>query len=151
MRLSLKPLAAFILGALAGPYLVWCWAQVASRGLVFDPLFAAGLRGAGLQVAVASADFAVSLLLLAPFALAVSALGRAHTWRHIVLASVGMLLSTAVIVGVPALPPTASAAVTILSPFVALAAGVWLGLKVHGRTPNNSFKQNMLRSSKRRH
>jgi hypothetical protein len=143
----LKLLAAICLGVLAGPYLLWCWSQIAGRGLVFDPLFASGLRGTALEDAVAAADFLVSLLLLAPLALAVRTLGWAHAWRHTLLAGVGMLASTGVVVGLPALPPTIWAAAAIASPFVALAAGVALSLKVSGRAPNNSSKPTPLRGA----
>ena len=147
MRPWLKTATALLLGAAAGPYLLWCWAQIAGRGLVFDPLFGAGLRGSALMAAATTADFVVSLLLLAPFALAVRSLGRSGAWRHTLLASAGLLAAPTIIVGTPAWPASLGAAVALVSPFVALAAGVWLSLKLCGRAPNNSSKPTPLRGA----
>lgn len=45
MRDGTKAGIAVAVGTVGAPDLIWCWAQIAGRGLLFDPLYAAGLRG----------------------------------------------------------------------------------------------------------
>ena len=147
MRLLIKSLAGLVLGAVAAPYLIWCWSQIAGRGIVFDPLFGAGLRGSALHTAIGVSDFVVSLLLLAPLALAIRALGRQALVQHTALAVAGLFTGSTLLLGLPAWPTTVAAALALISPCAALVAGVWLSLKVIGRAPDNSSKSTPLRGT----
>ena len=147
MRSAIKALSAIVVGAIAAPYLIWIWAQVAGRGLIFDPLFSLGLRNASLHVAIASADFLASIVMLLPVALAIRCLGIPHLVLHTGFAALALFAASSAIIGWPLWPQTWQDFLLNLSPYAALCAAVWMCAAITGRPPNNSFKPTPLRGA----
>ena len=140
MRSAAKASAALFVGGISAPWLIWVWAQVAGHGLIFDPLYAAGLRGDPLRASVAATDFVASLIVLLPVAVVLRSLGLPRLPVHTVLAVSALFVVSSVIVGLPLWPTSWQVLVANISPYAALCAGVWLLSHFGGHTPNNSFK-----------
>ena len=147
MKPATKAIVALFVAAAYAPCLMWLWAQVAGHGLIFDPLYASGLRGGQLRASIVVADFFASFVMLLPVAFVLRSLGLARLVIHTVLAVLAMFVASSFIGGLPLWPTSWQVLVANISPYAALFAAVWLLSSFGGHTPNNSFKPNPLRGS----
>ena len=135
-----KAFVSLLVGAIYAPCLIWLWAQVARHGLIFDPLYASGLRGGPLLAAIFVADFFSSLIMLLPIAVVLRSLGLSRIVFHTALAVGALFIASFVIVGLPLWPTSWQIFFGNISPYAALCADVWLLSIFGGHTSNNSSK-----------
>ena len=147
MKPIAKAFASLFVGAIYAPCLIWLWAQVAGHGLIFDPLYASGLRGDSLRAVTSVTDFFASLVMLLPVALVLRSLGLPRLVFHTALAVFALFIASSFIGGLPLWPTSWQVLVGNISPYAALCAGVWLLSNFGGHTPNNSFKPTPLRGA----
>ena len=135
-----------IVGVVAAPYFAWCWGQVIASGIIFDPLFAAGLRGYMFNATILCADFFASVIMLLPVALALRTFGKPRMALHTGLAALSLFIAGSSIVGWPVWPSRWVDLIANLSPYIALYASVRICGLIRW-APNNSFKPKPLRGS----
>ena len=147
MRFAGKALASACVGALLAPYLIWCWAQIAGRGLFADPAIHAGLRGHYLHATLTAVDFAATVVLVLPAAWVLLRLGKEKLALRVALAVVSLGVASAALVGLPILSAGFWPTLSNILFYAALPTATWLASHFTGSAPNNSFKPKPLRGS----
>ncbi len=144
--------AALAIGVAQMYLLAVCWSYIAIHNPLPSWLIGQGVRGIGFKASLFVTDFAISVLLCIPAAALILRLRPRNLFFHLLLAIIPPLLwqNRLLLGGEPTPVSFTNYLPGLLSELFVLPIAVLILLRIKASVaPNNSFKPNLLRSTKR--